>query len=742
MSFEDAVSEVKNLTNVSNSDKLRIYGCYKVATTGEGPSTAQPSSWDPVKRKKWDAWKETAERLKGDKEAAKPTIASLTAANAALKAALAKYESGVLKHPSCTSFSKNYHKSSNTPAPHPVTVKSGYLNKWKDRAIGWTGSKWGVRYITLTSDGTLKYSASHSDNAPRATLSLKRCAVKDDGHKSTKSSRFHVFSIYRREKGAGSNPSDDVEDDIVPLMRFSTTSKADKESWMAYLTEGCASFAPPPLEPIPKGTLSPIYFSNPSISPNMSMYAKKSTDPKAAHTKQRNIATYQPSRPMHRNAKPSFLSEGGGNQNYRGLLNLAAIILIVSNFRLIYDTMKKHGFLISIPNKDEFMSAPLKDFPAHTGTLLLNLHILFAYFIEKHLLSAGRIPETLGLVLHHLNASLSLVIPTYIVWVFEPNPSAGGGLLMCSVILWMKLISYFHANSDYRSSGPDKTTTLNAALVTDVDEEDALLQYPSNLTLQNIYYFWFAPTLTYQIAFPKAKHGVRPLYVAGLVVRMSITAALFVFLVKQTINPTVEKLVGEIQRGNLNPVIAAESLVKLAIPNTYVWLLVFYFYFHLFLNLLAELLRFGDRVFYKDWWNCTEIGSYWRLWNLPVHFWLIRHLYMPSIRWKVPSVAATGLVFLFSAVLHEFIISVPFHMVRYWSFLGMMAQIPLVFVTKWLDKKFKGSSVGNVVFWLVFCVVGQPCAILLYAIDHAQLTNKGGEQGEVEVDSGVGMGEL
>ena len=267
----------------------------------------------------------------------------------------------------------------------------------------------------------------------------------------------------------------------------------------------------------------------------------------------------------------------------------------------------------------------------------------------QHLLSTSRISEILGLILHHLNATLALVIPTYIVWVFEPNPSAGAGLLMCSVILWMKLISYFHANSDYRSSGPSKTTTLNAALVTDVDEADASVQYPGNLTLHNIYYFWFAPTLTYQIAFPKAKHGVRPLYVAGLLVRLSITAALIVFLVKQTINPTVEKLVGEIQEGNLNPVSAAESLVKLAIPNTYVWLLIFYFYFHLFLNLLAELLRFGDRVFYKDWWNCTEIGSYWRLWNLPVHFWLIRHLYMPSIRWKCPSVAATGLVFLFSA---------------------------------------------------------------------------------------------
>lgn len=47
------------------------------------------------------------------------------------------------------------------------------------------------------------------------------------------------------------------------------------------------------------------------------------------------------------------------------------------------------------------------------------------------------------------------------------------------------------------------------------------------------------------------------------------------------------------------------------------WLLVFYIYFHLYLNLFAEILRFGDRVFYRDWWNSSNVSSYWRLWNMP-----------------------------------------------------------------------------------------------------------------------------
>jgi len=75
-------------------------------------------------------------------------------------------------------------------------------------------------------------------------------------------------------------------------------------------------------------------------------------------------------------------------------------------------------------------------------------------------------------------------------------------------------------------------------------------------------------------------------------------------------------------------------------------------------------------------------------------------------------------VFLLSAIFHEILVSVPFHMVRPWSFLGMMGQIPLGELTKYWDKLRPGSSVGNVVFWITFCIVGQPMAILMYTLDY------------------------
>ena len=94
--------------------------------------------------------------------------------------------------------------------------------------------------------------------------------------------------------------------------------------------------------------------------------------------------------------------------------------------------------------------------------------------------------------------------------------------------------------------------------------------------------------------------------------------------------------------------------MKLALPVTYTWLTGFYAFFHVWLNFLAELLRFGDRVFYKAWWNATDFEGYWRTWNMPVHCWIVRHAYFPIQRHLTRSKTMTGvLCFTISAALHE-----------------------------------------------------------------------------------------
>ncbi|GJN38653.1 hypothetical protein PR202_gb27716 [Eleusine coracana subsp. coracana] len=114
------------------------------------------------------------------------------------------------------------------------------------------------------------------------------------------------------------------------------------------------------------------------------------------------------------------------------------------------------------------------------------------------------------------------------------------------------------------------------------------------------------------------------------------------------------------------------------------------------LNILAELLCFGDREFYKDWWNAKTVEEYWRMWNMGV---------------------AILISFLVSAIFHEICIAVPCHIFKFWAFIGIMFQIPLVFLTKYLQEKFKNTMVGNMIFWFFFSILGQPMCVLLYYHD-------------------------
>src|SRR5206468_1739769 len=79
------------------------------------------------------------------------------------------------------------------------------------------------------------------------------------------------------------------------------------------------------------------------------------------------------------------------------------------------------------------------------------------------------------------------------------------------------------------------------------------------------------------------------------------------FLIEQYIFPLVQNSLQHFN--NLNFLGIAERVLKLSIPLTIFWLLMFYSIFHAYLNLMAELLRFGDRLFYRDWWNCKDLVS-------------------------------------------------------------------------------------------------------------------------------------
>lgn len=90
--------------------------------------------------------------------------------------------------------------------------------------------------------------------------------------------------------------------------------------------------------------------------------------------------------------------------------------------------------------------------------------------------------------------------------------------------------------------------------------------------------------------------------------------------------------------------------------------LIFYGFLHLWHNLTAELLRFGDRHFYEAWWVSASFKEYYRKWNLLVQEWLFTYVYYPVYNWSHSRVTAQYATIVFSGLAHEYIL---FHSTKF-----------------------------------------------------------------------------
>ncbi|KAK9719086.1 hypothetical protein K7432_005035 [Basidiobolus ranarum] len=419
---------------------------------------------------------------------------------------------------------------------------------------------------------------------------------------------------------------------------------------------------------------------------------------------------FKHTRPAHIQVRHSALSKDAPQEDYRGFLNLAMLLLFVTNIRLIVENYQKYGFLINVPGHD----IPKEDYPmSFLAYIILPINVLVAFSIEKiALILSNTLPKNLANSqfpspyryiisgLHIANILCSIVLPSYICYTQVYHPALSTIVLFMACALMMKLISYYLVNRDMRD-----------ALFSGQPIDSYDVSYPNNITLKDAFYFWFVPTLCYQPSYPRTPRFRRRFFFKRLTECLSATFMMY-FLVEQYAKPTLWNSVKAMEEQDL--VIIIERVMKLSTIVVLVWLLGFFAFFHAYLNCLAEILHFGDRAFYLPWWNNTNLGEYWRLWNQPVHKFFKRHTYVPFRRAGISPFGAMCVTFFISAVLHELLIGIPTHIVSGLAFWGMLGQIPMVMLTGMISQKFPKSSAGNIVFWVSFCILGQPFMVVSY----------------------------
>ncbi|CAF0732171.1 unnamed protein product [Didymodactylos carnosus] len=412
--------------------------------------------------------------------------------------------------------------------------------------------------------------------------------------------------------------------------------------------------------------------------------------------------------PCH-SSRSSLLSSSSGYNNYRGLLNLVYILLAMGGGRLVLENLLKYGLLVQLDLPIIFLKDPTQ-WSAFILILLVNIFIFITYYLEV------KVKSTLSQL---INLFMLLIFPVIYIEIRKPNPI--GTFLAVSIysIVFLKLISYIHINCLCRmqwinDNKGKKTDIFEESLNDYVTEKSStiLVKYPDNLSLKDLYYFLFAPTLCYELNYPRTT-GIHKNSLVRRLCEILFLSSLEYILIQQWTLPILRSI--DRPLNELSTFTIIEHLLRLAIANHLIWLIFFYLIFHSCLNVVADLLQFDDRHFYSDWWNAEDIADFWKKWNIPVHTWCKRHIYKPLIKdYGLSKAMASFFVFLISAFFHEYLISVPLRMFRIWSFIAILVQVPMAFIVKYMNRE---ARYGNIAVWISLILL-QPIAIILYLQDY------------------------
>uniref|UniRef100_A0A6Q2XK40 O-acyltransferase n=1 Tax=Esox lucius TaxID=8010 RepID=A0A6Q2XK40_ESOLU len=364
----------------------------------------------------------------------------------------------------------------------------------------------------------------------------------------------------------------------------------------------------------------------------------------------------------------------------------------INHIRTIYHMFISVLFLFIISTLAVGLHRPGK-------VLVLEFDLLFYAFGKIYTLAVPplRLVQTLGCP-GWFSASCRLPswgsFPVYVVFHYQLPPASrfimifGTGMFGCIRFL-MKSYSFIREN-------------VPAILNHNAKEEG-----PKFPKFSSYLYFLFAPTLIYRESYPR-NPKIRWNYVG--VTFLKILGCLFYgyFILVRLCVPVF--------MNNSNTPFSTRTLVlalfHATLPGMLMLLLAFFAFLHCWLNAFAEMLRFADRMFYKDWWNSTSFANYYRTWNVVVHDWLYCYGYRDFLllsRKKFRTAAMLS-VFAVSALVHEYVFTLGFGffypvMFCLFAFFGVAFNFTLN------DKR--KSPVWNIMMWTCL-FIGQGVMVCLY----------------------------
>ncbi|SMN18363.1 similar to Saccharomyces cerevisiae YCR048W ARE1 Acyl-CoA:sterol acyltransferase, isozyme of Are2p [Maudiozyma saulgeensis] len=243
------------------------------------------------------------------------------------------------------------------------------------------------------------------------------------------------------------------------------------------------------------------------------------------------------------------------------------------------------------------------------------------------------------------------------------------------------------------------------------------MKFPDNISIPNYFMFTMFPAVVYQFEYPRTQR-IRWGYVLEKVSAIFGTIFILIVVAQLFMLPPLERALkfrGQPwENGTVRTVEWFYLVAEIDPGLTVIYMLCFYLIWDAILNCFAELTRFADRYFYGDWWNCVSWSEFARIWNVPVHKFLVRHVYHASMNnWKLNKVQATLFTFILSSIFHELAMIIIWKRIRGYLFIFQMSQLPMAYVTSTILKD--KPVFNNVLFWCGVCS-GPAVIIALYTM--------------------------
>uniref|UniRef100_A0A1B6DYG0 diacylglycerol O-acyltransferase n=2 Tax=Clastoptera arizonana TaxID=38151 RepID=A0A1B6DYG0_9HEMI len=265
----------------------------------------------------------------------------------------------------------------------------------------------------------------------------------------------------------------------------------------------------------------------------------------------------QPDRPCHK-PRDSLFSWSSDFNDYSGFFNWGFLLLFMGGVRLLLENLLKYGILVDPEQWLVVLTGRQEGGPEHPSIILICytiVPVVICLLIEKALAKEA-MPARTGLIAHVLNLTVLVLIPIVIIHIYSSGFSLVGATSVCFLycILFLKLWSYVQVNlwcrkeiSIISSKIHLRRQSLSTSKISSMvkheeiqeEEELHLVQYPNNLSLKDLYYFILAPTLCYELNFPRTER-VRKRFLLKRLFEVLILVQVMMSLFQQWIIPSVK----------------------------------------------------------------------------------------------------------------------------------------------------------------------------------------------------------